>query len=904
MIITENLKCETLVNPKGIDVTSPRFNWQINSLARGVKQTAYQIIVASSLDKLSREEGDLWNSGRLASDRSILVVYAGTPLQSRQQCFWKVKTWTNLGETDWSTPASFTMGLLQASDWKAKWIGLDRAFSWDSVSKFARLSARYLRKEISASKDIKRATIYVSGLGLYELYINGDKIGDQVLAPGPTDYSKTILYNAFDVTPQLKGGKNAIGVVLGNGRFFTMRQAYKPQKWHDFGFPRMLLQLEIEYNDGTKQIVASDESWKATADGPIRTNNEYDGEEYDARKELNGWNKKEFNDAAWLQVDLMKTPGGMLKAQMNPFMKVMESIKPVSIKKLSSNRYVLDMGQNMAGWLKMNVKGEKGAAVTLRFAESLQPNGEPYVANLRDAKVTDVYTLKGDGKETWNPTFVTHGFRYVEITGYPGKPKLDDFAGEVVYDDLQTTGSLETSNSVINQVHKNAYWGIRSNYKGMPVDCPQRNERQPWLGDRTMGAYGESFLFDNNAFYAKWMNDLADAQTAEGSIPDVAPSFWFYYKDNMTWPGAFLTVSDMLYRQYGNKAPIEKHYAAMKKWLAYMKGKYMTPEYIVTKDSYGDWCVPPESPKLIHSQDSMRNTDPQLLATAYYYYFMDVMQRFASLTGHDEDIAGFAAEAVKVKAAFNKKFYHPSTAQYSNNTVTANLLPLAFHLVATSDSEKVFQNIVQKIQVQNGGHISTGVIGTQWLMRWLTLFGRGDIAYKLASNTTYPSWGYMVKNGATTIWELWNGNTADPAMNSQNHVMLLGDLLIWMYEDLGGIQSDATDVGFKKIIMKPSFVKELTFVNASHDSPYGKIESNWKREGNSLSWNVTVPANATALLYVPAGSTDAVKEDGKRIDAAQGVKFLRMENGSAVIQIGSGRYSFTTSSGTAGMGVN
>jgi len=904
VIITGNLKCEMLINPKGIDVTSPRFNWQINSLARGVKQTAYQIIVASSLDKLSHDEGDLWNSGRLTSDQSILVVYTGTPLQSRQQCFWKVRTWTNLGETDWSTPASFTMGLLQASDWKAKWIGLDRAFPWDSVSKFARLSARYLRKEISASKDIKRATIYISGMGLYELYINGDKIGDQVLAPGPTDYSKTILYNAFDVTPQLKGGKNAIGVVLGNGRFFTMRQAYKPQKWHDFGFPRMLLQLEIEYNDGTKHIVASDESWKATADGPIRTNNEYDGEEYDARKELDGWNKKDFNDAAWLQVDSMKTPGGILKAQMNPLMKVMESIKPLSIKKLSANRFVLDMGQNMAGWLKMDVKGEKGNAVTLRFAESLQPNGELYVANLRDAKVTDVYTLKGRSKETWHPTFVTHGFRYVEITGYPGKPKLDDFIGEVVYDDLQTTGSLETSNNIINRIHKNAYWGIRSNYKGMPVDCPQRNERQPWLGDRTMGAYGESFLFDNNAFYAKWMDDLADAQTAEGRIPDVAPTFWFYYKDNMTWPGAFLTVSDMLYRQYGNKAPIEKHYAAMKKWLAYMKGKYMTPEYIVTKDSYGDWCVPPESPKLIHSQDSMRNTDPQLLATAYYYYFMDVMQRFASLTGHDEDIAGYAAEAVKVKAAFNKKFYHPSTAQYSNNTVTANLLPLAFHLVATNDSEKVFQNIVQKIQVQNSGHISTGVIGTQWLMRWLTLYGRGDIAYKLASNTTYPSWGYMVKNGATTIWELWNGNTADPAMNSQNHVMLLGDLLIWMYEDLGGIQSDATNVGFKKIIMKPSFVKELTYVNASHDSPYGKIESNWKREGYSLSWNVTVPANATALLYVPAGSMDAVKEDGKRIDAAQGVKFLRMKNGSAVIQIGSGRYSFTTSSGTAGMGVN
>ena len=904
VIAVGNLKCETLVNPKGIDATAPRFNWQISSLARGVKQTAYQIIVASSLDKLSREEGDLWNSGKVSSDQSILVAYAGRPLQSRQQCFWKVKTWTNVGEAEWSAPASFTMGLLQASDWKAKWIGLDRGFPWDSVSKFARLSARYLRKEINASKDIRNATVCVSGLGLYELYINGEKIGDQVLAPGPTDYSKTIFYNTFDVTKQLKDGKNALGVVLGNGRFFTMRQNYKPQKWHDFGFPRLLLQLEIEYNDGTKQIVASDESWKATADGPIRTNNEYDGEEYDARKELSGWNKKDFNDAAWLKVDVMKTPGGILKAQMNPPMKVMERLKPASITKLSSNKYILDMGQNMAGWLKMNVKGKKGDAVTFRFAESLQANGELYVANLRDAKVTDVYTLKGDGKETWNPTFVTHGFRYVEISGYPGTPKPDDFVGEVVYDDLPTIGSLQTSNEIINAIVKNSYWGIRSNYKGMPVDCPQRNERQPWLGDRTMGAYGESFLFDNNAFYAKWMDDLADAQTAEGSIPDVAPSFWFYYKDNMTWPGAFLTVSDMLYRQYGNKAPIEKHYAAMKKWLRYMKSKYMTAEGIVTKDSYGDWCVPPESPKLIHSQDSMRNTDPQLIATAYYYYFMNLMQCFASLTGHNEDIAGYAAEAAKVKAVFNKKFYHPSTAQYGNNTVTANLLPIAFHLVPASDSEKVFQNIVNNILVQNNGHISTGVIGTQWLMRWLTLYGRGDIAYRLASNTTYPSWGYMVKNGATTIWELWNGNTADPAMNSQNHVMLLGDLLIWMYEDLGGIQSDATEVGFKKIIMKPAFVKELTYVNASHDSPYGKIESNWKREGESISWNVTVPSNTTAVLHMPTTSADAVKEGGKKANEAPGVEFLRTEKGFAVYEVGSGHYSFTCANSSSVAGVN
>jgi len=889
-----NLRCEMLTNPIGIDITTPRFSWQASTEERGMKQVAYQLIVASSKSLLEKGQGDLWNSGKISSDQSHLVSYAGKALKSRQQCFWKVKVWANNGEERWSNAANFSMGLLQPTDWKAQWIGLDKAFPWDSVSMFARLSARYFRKEITAPKQVKNAKLYISGLGLYETYINGQKIGDQVLAPAPTDYSKTVLYNTFDVTDKIKQGTNAIATVLGNGRFFAMRQNYKPHKWHTFGFPKMLLQLEIEFSDGSKQIVGSDASWKVTADGPIRTNNEYDGEEYDATKELKGWNAVGYNDASWLKVQIVKAPGGKPTAQLNGAMKVMETLQPVSIKQISPTKHVLDMGQNMAGWIKMNVSGKKGEKVTLRFAESLQPNGELYLANIRDAKVTDVYTLKGEGKETWSPTFVYHGFRYVEISNYPGTPTVNDFVGEVVYDNLQTIGSLETSNATVNQIHKNAYWGIRSNYKGMPVDCPQRNERQPWLGDRTMGAYGESFLFDNSRLYAKWLDDIRDSQTPEGSIPDVAPSFWFYYKDNMTWPGAYLTIADMLYRQFGDKQSIVKHYPTMKKWMAYMKGKYMTKEFIVTKDSYGDWCVPPESPEMIHSKDSMRTTDPQLIATGYYYYFLNVLQRFAQLTNNHQDIPAFAAEAVKVKAAFNKKFYHATETQYSNNTVTANILPLAFGLVPQSDESELFQNITDKILVENNGHISTGVIGTQWLMRWLTKYGRADIAYKLASNKTYPSWGYMAENGATTIWELWNGNTANPAMNSQNHVMLLGDLLIWMYENLGGIQSDPTEVGYKKIVMKPSFVKDLQNVNASYVSPYGKISSSWKKEAGQLTWDIQVPGNSTAMVYVPAASAEQVKEGNQNVSRSEGVRFVKMEDGHAVFEVGSGRYSFST----------
>ncbi len=893
VIAVGNLKCEMLQNPQGIDVTKPRFSWQASIEERGMKQTAYQVLVASSPEKLAKGEGDLWNSGKISTDQSLHVSYAGKPLQSRQQCYWKVKVWANNGEEGWSSPSQFSIGLLQATDWKGGWIGLDRAFPWDSVSQFARLSARYFRKEFTAAKKIKKATAYIAGLGLYELYINGQKIGNAVLAPAPTDYSKTVLYNTFDVTSQIKKGRNAIAIVLGNGRFFAMRQNYKPKKWHTFGFPKMLLQLEITFADGTTQLITSDASWKATADGPIRTNNEYDGEEYDATKELTGWTNSAYNDAAWLKAEMVKAPGGKLAAQLNPPMKVIETVEPVSIKRVPSGRYILDMGQNMAGWIKLQVSGRRGEKVKLRFAESLQPNGELYVANLRDAKVTDIYTLKGSGIEVWRPSFVYHGFRFVEITGYPGTPTTAQFTGEVVYDDLATIGAFETSNKTINAIYKNAYWGIRGNYKGMPVDCPQRNERQPWLGDRTTGAYGESFLFDNSTLYAKWLNDIQDAQTPEGSIPDVAPSFWYYYKDNMTWPGAYLTIADMLHRQFGDRQTIIRHYPFMKKWLAYMKRKYATAEGIMTKDNYGDWCVPPESLEMIHSRDSLRTTAPQLIATAYYYCLLGLMQNFAGMAGQAADASVYEKEAAKVKESFNRKFYDKTLARYSNNTVTANLLPLAFNLVPAGDSEKVFQNITKKILIENNGHISTGVVGTQWLMRWLTKYGRADIAYRLAGNITYPSWGYMVANGATTIWELWNGNTANPAMNSQNHVMLLGDLLIWMNESLAGIQADTKEVAFKKIIMKPSFVEGLDYVRASYRCPYGTIRSAWKKEGEKLVWDITVPGNTTAVVYLPAASASNVNEGGKLATESEGVRFIKAEDGFAVFELGSGRYSFT-----------
>jgi len=903
------LRCERLTDPMGIDARIPRLGWQISGEERGLRQVAYQVLVASSPGGLAKGEGDLWNSGKVFSGQSQQVNYKGVPLKSRNNCYWKVKIWTttseesrdivnpgskkgsgsDVTESSWSQPAFWSMGLLERADWKAHWIGYEKGFPWDSVSKFSRLSARYFRKEFSSASPVKKATVYIIGLGHYELYINGRMIGDQVLAEAPTDYTQSVKYNTFDVTTACSQGMNALGVVLGNGRYFTMRPKYKPKKIKEFGFPRLLLQLEIEYADGARQRIVSDDTWKFTADGPIRSNNEYDGEEYDATKEMGGWNTTGFNDSRWLKPELVLSPGGRIGAQRNEPIKVMDSIRPVAITEQSPGTWILDMGQNMAGWVRMKVRGERGDKVTLRFGETLQKDGTLYTANLRDAKVTDMYTLKGGGVESWHPVFVFHGFRYVAINGYPGKPSVDDFEGQVVYDDIATIGEFRTSNPLVNQIYRNACWGILSNYKGIPLDCPQRNERMPWLGDRAAGSYGESYVFDNENLYAKWLDDIEEAQKPDGALPDVAPAYWNYYSDNMTWPGTYILVAGMLYRQFGDKRSIEKHYASMKKWLDYMRQKYVRND-LMTKDKYGDWCVPPESPELIHSRDSMRNTNGQLIATAYYYRLLFIMQYFARLLNRPQDHDNFLALAARVKEAFNAKYLDSRTCRYDNNTVTANLLPLYFNMVPIRNEDAVFNHIVDKIEQEDKGHISTGVIGAQWLMEGLTKYGRPDLAYRIASNSDYPSWGYMVRQGATTIWELWNGNTANPAMNSHNHIMLLGDLITWFYKDLAGIASG--EEGYKTIYMEPFMPDSLGEVQATYRTPYGIVKSAWKREDTQLLWDITIPANTSAMVHLPSQEEEKVLEGGKGLRRVKDIRIVDMENHRIVLNLGAGTYHF------------
>jgi alpha-L-rhamnosidase len=885
-----NLRCEYKVNPVGIDIEKPRFSWNLESEQRGISQTQYQVLVASSLENLNGNIADVWDSGNVPSDKSIQIEYEGKPLESNMKYYWKVKVWDREGEIHESEPAFWTTGLMHESEWQAKWIGLDKGIGSDEPkNRFTILSARMLRKEFDIENKIKSATAFISGLGLFEMSLNGQKIGDQVLAPGLTQYNKRAFYMTFDVTENLQTGQNAIGVILGNGRFFAPRTGSEEQT-ATFGFPKMICRLVVQFEDGSSQTIVSDETWKQTTMGPIRKNNEYDGEFYDARMELKDWSKPGFDDKNWMNVELVEKPGEKLVAQPNEAIKIMDEITPVSVQENQPGTWIFDMGQNMVGWVELFVKGKSGDKVKLRFAETLKDDGTLFLDNIRSAEVTDTYILKGEDEEKWEPRFTYHGFRYVEMTGFPGTPKLTSIKGKVIHDALEVSGSFTCSNPLMNRIYKNAFWGIRGNYRSIPTDCPQRDERHGWLGDRSAECTGESYIFNVSNLYNKWLADINDAQLESGSIPDVAPAYWPIYTDNTTWPGTFLFASDMLYTQYGDLKTIETNYPAMQKWIAHMST--FLNKGIMPKDTYGDWCVPPEDLRLINTSDPSRLTSAEFIGTAYFYYELKLMQKFALLLGKTADAEGFSKTAEIVKNAFNQKFSISDEVIYSNNTCTANILALAFDLVPAENKEKIVDNLLQKIVSENDGHIGNGLIGGQWLMRTLTQNGHDDVAYKLATQNTYPSWGYMVEKGATTIWELWNGDTGDPGMNSGNHVMLLGDLIIWCYEDLAGIKPDPENPGFKHIIMNPSISGELTNVDASYNSIYGKIKSNWKLENGEFFWNVTIPANTTATVFIPATENTVVKEGDKKAAKSKGVKFVKWENNRAVFEIQSGSYAF------------
>lgn len=888
----KNLRCELLTNPLGIDTPVPRLSWLLSSEEMNERQSAYHILVATSKAALDADNGNLWNSRKIDSDKSIHIPYAGIELTTGMECFWKVKVWDKQGiESEWSETGYWSTGIMDDADWKAKWIGLEKPVGNDDPdSEHTKLSARYLRKEFKVEKEIKKATVYISGLGLYEMCMNGEKVGDHVLSPGQTQFNKRSLYVTHDVTDMLSIGENAVGVILGNGRYFHMRHE-EPMDMEGFGFPKLIFQLDIQYIDGSARQIVSDNSWKLTANGPITENNEFDGEKYDARKEMSGWDKSGFDDSTWQAAEIVDNPSERLSAQMNEPIRITQVIQPVDVKEVDPGVFVFDMGQNMVGWVELKVKGKEGTYIKMRFSEALKEDGNLYLDNIRTAEVTDIYTCKGDGVEVWEPRFIYHGFRFVEMTGFPGTPDLNTIMGKVVHDDLKRTGEFICSIEMINNIFNNAIWGIRGNYRSFPTDCPQRDERQAWLGDRATGSRGESYIFDISKLYAKWISDIGDAQIESGSISDVCPAYWKLYNDNVTWAGTPILLANMLYEQYGDEEVIRRSYSYLKKWYAYMVKTYYD-DGIMPRDSYGDWCVPPTEPEVIHSNDPKRTTSGVLLGTAFFIHMSDLMEKF-SLILDDHDGADYFSdkESTMIKA-FNERFLDTDFGTYGNNSATSNVLALAFDLVPKDLREKMVSNLLEKIEVQHNGHIPVGLVGAQFLMRTLTEAGYPDIALRFATQTDYPSWGYMIEQGATTIWELWNGDTADPAMNSRNHVMLLGDFNIWLFENLAGIKP--LKPGFREIVMKPVLIEGMDFVQALHISPYGLISSNWNITRNKFSWEIEIPVNTRVKLYIPSGSRKDVKINGITLSKFNDVEVVENRNGYTVLNCGSGKYSISS----------
>ena len=905
-----NLTVEMQDGSMPLATATPRFSWNYEARVDNVMQTSYRVIVASSEEKARRGEGDLWDSQSVDTSQMLYITYAGKTLKSRDRCWWRVYTTVTYGapasrrheETLESPIQYFELSLLDRSEWHASWIGRD--YEDDKIEGHTVVAARYLRHEFQLRQDIDHARLYISGLGQYQAFFNGQEVApDELMKPALSDYTRRVYFNAYDVTDLLWEGDNAVGVILAPGRFTTVRHDTNYLEWcginhaAHYGRPQLLMQLEVFYEDGSADTIVSGEGWRITNRGPIRKANEFDGETYDQHLDaaLGAWLHTYYDDSRWDDaiVDYdrqnmnledrfnprwkrrddkydasMPFPDSAeiaaqrleyeLTPQPNPNIRVMEHLTPKAIFR-KGDKWILDMGQNMVGVLQVNdissllaKKGDNTGTdtITFRYAELLTADSTLYTDNLRSAECTDRYIAFAKYELPWHPQFVYHGFRYVEISGLPegSKPSLSDFTGLVLYDQMASTSTFETDNEVINAVHRNAFWGIRGNYRSMPTDCPQRDERMGWTGDRTTGCYGESFLFDNHRLYAKWLQDLEDCQWPNGQLSDVAPAYWRNYTDNMTWPGAFITVADMLYTRFGDIEPIRRHYDAMRKWLLHMKLWYLK-DGIMTRDCYGDWCMPPESPELIHSKDPSRLTEAAAISTPFYCYLCNIMRGFAVWLGKDEDANFFQREYDCVTAAYNARYLDTITGNYANGTVTANILPLWFGMVPGELEDKVFANIISKTMNDFGGHVSTGVVGIPQLMRTLTHYGRSDLALRLATDTTYPSWGYMARRGATTIWELWNGDTGDPSMNSANHVMLLGDLLLWEYEYLGGIRP--LEPGYSKIQFRPTFVEGLNRVDCTYRSVSGTIESHWRRTGKGIEWTVVVPPNTTAEVYLP-----------------------------------------------------
>jgi hypothetical protein len=874
-LVVDDLRCEYALNPMGVDVRAPRLFWKLKSDIGGARQTAYQILVGSSRDSLDRDQGDLWDSGRVASDETTHIPYAGKPLASTQRVVWKVRVWDGHARlSPWSAAASWTMGLLEPTDWTARWIA-DPALSESPL----------FRHAFPVKAGLARATIHVSGLGQYELFLNGQKVGDDVLSPGWTNYDKTVLYDTRDVTPLLRPGMNAIGVMLGKGMYRVDGGRYTKFKG-SFGELMAIAQLQLEYEDGTREVVATDERWRVTA-GPITFSCVYGGEDYDARKEPRGWNSADFDDSTWRVASVTSGPGGALRGFTSaaPPLGKFETLQPMHIRRLSERVSVYDLGQNVSLMPQLSVRGASGSSVTITPAELVNQDGTVDRQSAGGGQSYWKYTLAGEQQETWFPRFFYHGARYLQVElaasdPTSALPAVDRLEGIVVHSTAAGIGTFESSDELFNRIHTLIRWAQRSNLVSVITDCPHR-ERLGWLEQYHLNGPSLRYEFDLARLFEKGMRDMADSQLSTGLVPDIAPEYTVFeegFRDSPEWGSAYVIVPWQQYEWTGDTDLLRRHYDGMKRYVAYLGSR--ATNHIVSH-GLGDWYdIGPGDP------GKAQLTPVALTATSFYYYDTVILSRVAALLGKTDDARRFSEQADRIGRAFNAVFFDATAHRYATGSQTANALPLVMGLVDPSNRPAVVKAIVDDV-VTRGNALTAGDVGYRYLLRALADSGRSDVIFDMNHQSANPGYGYQLAQGASSLTEAWNADRR----SSQNHFML-GHIVEWLYRDLAGVGIDPSAPGFKRIRISPQPVGGISWVKASLETIRGRVTTQWTRRDGRFTLKILIPPNTTATVYMPVGKGAQVAVNAPTGGPA--AEQVGKEGGRAVFAVPPGEWVFTS----------